>query len=966
MAILSADKTYVTVEKGDNLWRIAEDYMGGGSKYQQLAAANGIPNPSLIYPGQIVYLRLTAGSSSSSSSSAKSSSSSNAPTITAFGPMSTDENTLFATWTWIKETETASYKVLWTYDTGDGVWLSGSSTASTINVDKDARELSRWSTYSIPANAKRVRFKVKPIAENNKDSKGNETPKWEAGWSSYDGKVKTTWTDSTPVETPPVPTVDIDNYKLTAELDNLDIDATYIVFEVYKNDSNSAFKKSAKVAISKTTKSASYSCSVDAGAEYKVRCKAYKGSSESDWSAFSSGTKTAPSAPKALKVCRASSETSVYLEWAAVSTATKYDIEYTTKKQYFDGSDQTTTISNIEYTHYEKTGLESGQEYFFRIRAANDKGESAWSAISSVIIGEEPAAPTTWSSTTTAVTGESVTLYWVHNAQDNSSQTYAELEVTIDGVTETHTIKNTTDEDEKDKTSYYIIDTSSFIEGTQITWRVRTAGITLAYGEWSILRTIDIYAPPTLDLRVTDSEGNPLEILTCFPFNVYALAGPSTQAPTGYHLSIKANETYETTDNVGNLKTVSNGEEVYSNYFDINEALSVDFSAGMIDLENSISYTLTCIVSMNSGLTCESTMEFTVAWTDMMYSPNAEITVDSETFTATIKPYCEEFETHYYTVTNDGASYVLSTEELDIDSIVSVYTTTDEEVLLGITEAGLEMYYCQVWAEGELEPTRHRVTKSDSVYVRGSAIAAGVKMGKVQTATGDRVLLGVTTDGTEVYYSAVDVGTLIEDVTLSVYRREYDGGFTELMTGLSNTKQTVITDPHPALDYARYRIVAITESTGAVSYYDLPGHPVNGQAVIIQWDEAWSNFNVTSEDPPEEPPWSGSMLKLPYNIDVSDKFDMDVSLVEYVGRKHPVSYYGTQRGESSSWKVSIEKDDKETLYALRRLAIWAGDVYVREPSGTGYWARLNVSFSQTHCELTIPVMIDLVRVEGGV
>lgn len=107
------------------------------------------------------------------------------------------------------------------------------------------------------------------------------------------------------------------------------------------------------------------------------------------------------------------------------------------------------------------------------------------------------------------------------------------------------------------------------------------------------------------------------------------------------------------------------------------------------------------------------------------------------------------------------------------------------------------------------------------------------------------------------------------------------------------------------------------------------------------------------------------MLKLPYNIDVSDNYNPDVSFIEYVGRKHPVDYYGTQVGHTSTWNVAIEKDDTDTLYALRRLAEWMGRVYIREPSGSGYWASVKVSFSQTHCELTIPVTLDVTRVEGG-
>ena len=137
--------------------------------------------------------------------------------------------------------------------------------------------------------------------------------------------------------------------------------------------------------------------------------------------------------------------------------------------------------------------------------------------------------------------------------------------------------------------------------------------------------------------------------------------------------------------------------------------------------------------------------------------------------------------------------------------------------------------------------------------------------------------------------------------------------------------------------------------------------------MIIQWDEQWSSFDTAgNDDPLVEQSWSGSMLTLPYNIDVTDSNDLDISLVEYVGRKHPVSYYGTQLGESSTWNVDIEKTDEETIYALRRLARWSGDVYVREPSGTGYWANVKVSFSQKHRDLTIPVTLELKRVEGGI
>lgn len=904
MAILSSDHTYVTVQKGDTLGRIASTYSAysGGASYRQLAAINNISNPNRIYVGQIIKLtKSSSGGSGSGSGSTTSSSSASRPEITQFGIQSDSENTLFATWSWTKG-NTASYAVLWLYDTGDGVWFVGNDSNITVNENEPA--VSRQSTYSIPSNANRVKFKVKPVSQTY-TSNNKETTYWTADWSTE----KIYNVSDTPPITPPVPTVTIEDFKLTASLENLEVNATSIQFKVVQDDTT--VYKTSNTTIKTETGAASYSCYVTAGSSYKVACRSVRDNLYSDWSEFSSAVETIPSAPTGITTCKAKSETSVYLEWDEVPNATSYEIEYATKSEYFDNSNQTTSVSDIKFAHYEIGGLETGYEYFFRVRAVNSIGESSWSGIKSVSIGTPPSAPTTWSSTTTAITGETLNLYWVHNAEDGSSQTYAELEIVVDnGTPETYTIKNSTEDDEKDKTSVYAIDTTGYSEGTNIKWRVRTAGVTLTYGDWSVQRSVDVYAPPTLTMSIKDSSNNEITQIESFPFYISALAGPKTQAPIGYHLSITSNEAYETVDYIGNVKMVNPGESVYSKYFDINTALSVTISASDVNLENNVEYTITCTVTMNSGLTVEASSILPVAWTDMQYEPNAEISIDPDTFTAYIRPYCEEGTIKRYQVTYSSGVYTKTTTVID-----SVYG----EIVSGAT-----------------------------------------------TSTGELVYSGTTADGTELYYCEVEETSTVENVTLSVYRREFDGTFTEIATGIANGNHTFVTDPHPALDYARYRIVAITTTTGAVSYYDVPGYPVGGKAVIIQWDEAWSTFDVSTADSMEEPPWSGSLLKLPYNIDVSHANSTDVSLIEYIGRRHPVSYYGTQVGESATWSMVIEKSDKETIYALRRLAIWMGDVYVREPSGTGYWACIKVSFGQKHLDLTIPVTLDITRVEGGV
>lgn len=1498
-----------TVKKGDTLPQIAVTY---NTTVANLVKLNDITNPDYIVVGQVLTVSGTATATKKNTT--------NKAVIKAFGLQANTDRTVYATWTWSKA-HTQHYKITWYYATGDGIWFVGSDT--TVNV--------KQAIYNAPSNATKVKFRVKPVSTTYKKNK-KDTKYWTAVWSTESVYAFS----SNPPSTPSAPNVNISNNKLTATLENLNLNATIIEFQVVKDDSTVFNTGKANI----TKSSASYTCAVNAGSEYKVRCRAWRGTEYSGWGEYSSNAGTTPAAVSGITSCKATSETSVYVEWNPVGSAESYDLEYTTEQRYFDGSDEVTTKNGIKHNHFEITGLETGDEYYFRVRAVNSNGESAWTSPWKVILGTKPTAPTTWSSTTTAITGEPVTLYWVHNSEDGSSQTYAIINITINGNTETKIVNITEEESKEGKTCQYTIDTTSYTEGTTIQWRVRTGGITAnisdienTFSDWSILRTIDVYASPTLELSMTGStdnitwtgeygsidttdriiemaygngivvgiaettvdnvikmvysddgenwkistntitddvgsivknahieycgdrfvlitsfendvntgyyiytsedginltgvggsmvggiksvaegiaygkgmtvivgrhatrefrsdsmiyysmdnfashygvsyiyqsdefidttyilcdvaygngkfvavgygSGNPdnndytgehatgrifysfdgmnwfvndtyfegvilqnvkygngrfiatdakgeavysddgmnwkhsgnihlwvgetnykedhngsygvfnfniaygngifmtfcdkgsiyysydgekWKHITCdfqhdisdqfvnivygkgkfiisregggfyylkpsggdsvinldgditlrrFPFRLTGIPGPNTQKAIGYHVSISPNEKYETEDSVGNKKIITENDVIYSKYFDIMDNLLLDLSAGDIDLENNVMYTITVTVSMNSGLTAEATLTFIVSWDDLEYEPNAEISFDSETYSTYLRPYCliennelvfsekpegfitaggrtveycngnfimggkygilyskdgikwtESNVTHadiYAMAYGDGRAIPKLVVDMDGEIIPIEYFSGNVLVAVGndytiwfSEDGGITWIAISKWV---ILPVG-QITYNDVTYAKGnfyitcyygiyytndfknwhSVIGVGRQINSITYGNGKLVAVGsggglyVSSDGYEwksisgmgtynfkkviydngmflvigyggvmlysyngenwgmtttdtnglnsksniedikyvkdrfiavgdgdisgiasLYYSTTglvweavepqpvfsdtgnirtgltglaygdgklvvisytgkysngicaEVESLTQDVTLSVFRREFDGSFTELITGIENTSNITITDPHPSLDYARYRIVATDKNTGAVSYSDLPAYPIDGKEIIIQWDEDWSYFDVNEEDELAQPPWAGSMLKLPYNIDVSDKYNSDVSLVEYIGRKRPISYYGTQLGETSSWKVDIPKSDKETLYALRRLSIWMGDVYVREPSGSGYWANISVSFSQTHCQLTIPVQIEITRVEGGV
>lgn len=726
----------------------------------------------------------------------------------------------------------SGYTYTWFYDVGDGTWYVGK------HADDDECP-NNYATYSVPDSAVRVHFHVIPVARTRKVN-GKDTAYWTGSLSIGE------WLRSnTPPEPPDVPDVEVDGYVLTATIDNIgDARSEYMQFQVY--DLMDYFRSGT---VPVRAAMAAWAVGVNAGGSYRVRARAGNavgsGTVWGPWSDFSSPVSTAPSAPSGITAIRGASSTSVYLEWAEVNGADTYDVEWATRAEWLGASDGSTTVTGIEGTHYTLTGLESGSEYFCRVRAVNDLGESGWTSARSVVIGEAPTAPTTWSSDTTVIVGETVYLHWVHNGRDGSAQTYAQVEVTVDDSTQTHTVSG--------DSGTYALSTSSMTEGASVTWRVRTAGITTTYGPWSVSRSVEVCARPTLDLRVTDRSGTALSVVTSFPFYVRGLTGPSTQVPIGYHVTVTADEGYQTVDQLGRAQVVTAGQAVFSQYVDTNDELLLEMDAGNVDLESGVSYTVEVVASMDTGLTVTESAQIGVSWEDASYPLDAEIAIDELAHVAYVTPYSRDEST----------------------------------------------------------------------------------------------------------------GQLTKNLSLAVYRREFDGGLTEVASGLDSSRTTTVTDPHPSLDYARYRIVATDLSTGARTFYDPPGYPVGCLSVVIQWDEEWGDFEVTSTDERATPPWSGSLLELPYNIQVQESGQPDVALVEYAGREHPVSYHGTQRGQTASWSVDVLRDDADTLYALRRLQAWAGDAYVREPRGAGYWASVDVSMSWGASSGLVPVTLGITRVEGG-
>lgn len=212
-------------------------------------------------------------------------------------------------------------------------------------------------------------------------------------------------------------------------------------------------------------------------------------------------------------------------------------------------------------------------------------------------------------------------------------------------------------------------------------------------------------------------------------------------------------------------------------------------------------------------------------------------------------------------------------------------------------------------------------------------------------------------------------GLHVKDCLIDVYRIGYDRSLTKIADNIPGNSDTWVIDSHVSLNLARYRLTVMSTITGEVDFDDITVDDYDGEkAIIIQWNEQFSSEVGDTSVPDNErfdDSANSSLLYLPYNIDISPSQSRDRELVKYIGREHPVSYYGTQKDETATWSTVIPKSDEDTLYKIRQLANYVGDVYVREPSGMGYWASIEVKYDIKHRELTIPVTFTISRVEGS-
>ncbi len=887
----------------------------------------------LIHVGQKIILQGTAAK--------KTTTAAQRPKITAFGLTSNKtegsiENVeLYATWAWSKS-NTDYYQVRWKYATGDGVgWVHTDTKTETNGTEHNTN--SRYSKISgIDGNATQVTFQVKPVSKTYKKN-DKETHYWTADWSTK----QTYWFKDLPPVTPPKPSVSSDDItkpelptkqpEVTVKLENLApteiessktfapyLNAHEIQFQFLKN--NKTVFKSGRAKIANGV--ASYTCKITAGDEFKVRVRSYRGAriggSEStkysqtqgvysDWSEYSTVFGTAPTVISKIDTLyirdKNSKQIVVRAAWDRMDgDKNEYVVGYTTDPEFFTSNPGSIT----------KTDKLTNDFADVIITEIPEDGALYFALQVSTVLGDSVWSEPTKLSVGSAPNGPTT---W-------SSSSTAMLD---------------------DQVVLYWAHQST--DGSPESQARLDIKVTIGSGSKSLIGTIkedengnyyiDAYTEKTDErdyiyiTKKRDDYGNIIGSTSAL-----ALTFPSTSTyfEDGVILEWRVSTagSYE-----------ENDQPVFSDWTNSNWRRIDIYSEPIISLTANGGDLLTdpldkFPITVNIESETNSEFQKPITYYVSVISVNEYETVDSIGNVKMVKAgeviYGQHFDTN-----NTSLEVVLNAGNIDLENgqkyIIKCITSYDSGL-----NAEAESEFTVEWTDDESWPNLE-ITYDENTY----------------TTMLKPFCMDVNEYGDEF---------IAQDVTLSVYRREFDGTFTELATGLNNVDGTYVTDPHPSLDYARYRVVATRNSTGAVSYYDVPGFPIGETSIIIQWDEQWSDYDVNGEFEPDNHAWAGSLLKLPYNVDISESHDPDVELIKYIGRENPVSYHGTQIGHTSTWYTVIPKDDVVTLYTLRRLAKWIDKVYVREPSGTGYWANVKISYSKKHNDLTIPITLTITRVEG--
>ena len=677
-----------------------------------------------------------------------------------------------------------------------------------------------------------------------------------------------------------------------------------------------------------------------------------------------------PTAPFALTCAPQSSAhpENVRLDWQEREGSTPdaefatYDIQWTANAGAF--ADNAATSQ-----HYTVTGLDRGKQWWFRVRKVNDLGNSGWAeaeagdtwaspTVCTLTIAPEAenlSAPTTTSTLAGYEAGETIVIGWTHNSEQDSEQTEWEVGIraTINEVVTEGIISGTGADGVMSLTLDSItIDvdgtatTVTLSDGAVVEWRARTKGVT-DWSPWSGWRAFSIWDAPAVSIGLLN--GLDLDVadygLTCMPLTVEVTAAGFAEdnAPVEWWAEIVALDGYDVSayDGRGTYVpegmtmwqgSISSGDDGFSR-----DGWSAKVSVFDVSLTNGMRYEVRAGAVTAQGVRAEAEpYEVTPEWSSTIPTPSADVWFDDTQLSCHVALGC-----------------VIPPDESDMETVtaaITSYTSPQNVVVFSVDYGTGEGQYIEVKHNGTTLP---RDAWRVMVFPRSTA---SPPYDQVNVYILESSGLTLPTTVTVTYGPP----TPRHDVRLGVWRIESNGSLVELANDLPSDIAQEIIDPHATFGSASYRIIATDDGTGEQGACDVTC-PSPIDHAVIQWAEA---TRIDAEETWDTSAFAGNHIELPFDLTLSERYAPDAVLREYAGRKHPVAYYGTQRGQTMEMTTNVVRDmDGRSIAMLRYLADSMTPVYVRTPSGLGFWAHVAPSMSGSYGSAAVAVSLDVTRVD---
>lgn len=347
-------------------------------------------------------------------------------------------------------------------------------------------------------------------------------------------------------------------------------------------------------------------------------------------------------------------------------------ITLTPSSSYYDSfefqvsSDNQATWADVSVTGsglvYEDANPPAGTAYY-RARAVKGDLKGAWGTSDAIQTIAPPNAPTVSSFSYCYETGSTVTVAWVPNHPDGTSQTKAQIEIDYYATGSSTATVNTYSVTTATTYSYKTVGNGSYAV------RVRTYGLYDGWGEWSSYGVFNVATPPAVSITAPANGSTIAELPYTIKWTVSDDSGASSQT-----LAI-------TGENFSFTKTLGGGVREFT--------MASDFG-----LDNGATYIISLSVTSGSTLVDSTMSAFSTKWTqpqpaiaEIEEHEGASVSV---TLTAsTVAPLAKSFTVQRRL--EDGTLTTLATDVLDGESVLDYLPPLNVEysyVITAIAESG--------------------------------------------------------------------------------------------------------------------------------------------------------------------------------------------------------------------------------------------------------------------------------------